>query len=319
MITKSDYLRYCSPLLEAASQRARDGWAVHPLWGIVTTRAGVRRCECRDGIECNTSGKHPRLDAWPKKATRDEQQIIAWWTQWPYANIGGATGKKSGRNVLDVDPRNGGTVSLELLESRHAPLPETQEVITGSGGRHLIFSHDGLTLTNTAGVLGAGLDIRSDGGNVVLPGSRHMSGRFYEYEVTHGPDDVPLASMPAWLLSLLQSKSNSHTTARPAPAPGLIPNGTVHYTFVSWAGIMHHRGMSQEAILAALLHENATRCDPVRPEANIRRIVADITTRYTPGAVPSAWQILAHQRADAAEDEAAARVVLARARRRGKE
>jgi len=263
-------------LLDAALTRATEGWAVHPLYGIVNGA-----CECHQRVSCPTPGKHPRLDGWQDKATTEERTIRQWWARWPHANIGGATGKKSGRNVLDIDPRNGGDISLELLESEHGPLPESQEVITGSGGKHIYFTHT-VALSNTAGVLGPGLDIRSDGGNLVLPGSVHLSGRIYEYEATHGPDDVRLADMPDWLLRLLSSAGCS----RVRPAPGLLPNGSVHYTFVSWAGTMHYRGMSAGAILAALSYENATRCDPVRLEANIRKIVEDITTRYEPGVTP---------------------------------
>jgi hypothetical protein len=64
-----------------------------------------------------------------------------------------------------------------------------------------------------------GLDIRSDGGNVVLPGSIHISGRVYEYEATPSPADVPLAPMPTWLVALLQP--NGHR--QPRPAPPLLP------------------------------------------------------------------------------------------------
>jgi Bifunctional DNA primase/polymerase, N-terminal len=268
--------------LSAALARAAEGWAVHPLFGIVDGQ-----CQCKRGTACGTPGKHPRLTRWQDRATTDPVTIRQWWRQYPWANIGGAAGKRSGRVVLDVDPRHGGDVSLDVLEHQHDPLPETQEVLTGGGGRHLDFLDPGVAIGNTAGVLGPGLDMRATGGNVVLPGSLHMSGREYEYELTHSPTDVPLAPLPAWLLSLLRSHQ-SDGKARPTPAPGLIPNGSVHFTLVSWAGTMHHRGISPGAILAALLHENQTRCDPVRPEANIKKIVADITTRYSPGNVPPA-------------------------------
>jgi bifunctional DNA primase/polymerase-like protein len=264
--------------LHEALARAAEGWLVHPLYGI---RNGV--CECPMGRACGrTSGKHPRLKDWLAKATTDPRIIKEWWRCYPHSNIGGATGKRSGRNILDVDPRHDGHISLELLEAEYGSLPDTQEALTGGGGRHIHFRYTG-PLSNTAGRLGSGLDIRSDGGNIVLPGSVHLSGSVYEYEVTHGPDDLPLADMPDWLLRLLSPQQR----ARVRLAPGRIPNGSVHYTFVSWAGSMHHRGMSAGAILAALLHENSTRCDPVRPEANIRKIVADITTRYEPGATPT--------------------------------
>jgi hypothetical protein len=65
---------------------------------------------------------------------------------------------------------------------------------------------------------------------------------------------------------------------------------------------MHARGVSPGAILAALLHENQTRCDPVRPEENIRKLVEDITSRYQPGDVPAAHIIMiAQKQAEAAE------------------
>lgn len=286
--------------------RAAEGWAVHPLYGISNGQ-----CDCWKGANCPKPGKHPRLDNWPSEATTDPVKIRQWWQRWPTSNVGGAAGKKSGRNVLDVDPRNGGDISLELLEQQHRTLPETQETATGSGGWHLHFAYSGVTLANTAGVLGAGLDIRSDGGNVVLPGSVHISGRVYEYEATHSPEDILLALMPTWLILLLQG----HRKGRLAPPPGPLQNGTVHYTLVSWAGAMHARGMSPGAILAALQHENATRCEPARPVENIKKIVEDITRRYERGPVPGAGAACApntHQHYQ--EDEAAARAVLAQVR-----
>jgi putative DNA primase/helicase len=293
------------PFLNAALARAAEGWAVHPLFGIV---AGA--CECGRKRDCPTPGKHPRLPGWQEKATTDRRTIEAWWQRWPHANIGGATGKKSGRNVLDIDPRHGGDLSLEALESTHGRLPETHEVITGSGGGHRYFTYGG-SLSNTAGILGPGLDIRSDGGNLVLPGSRHLSGRGYEYEITHGPDDLAIADIPEWLLRLLSSQRQTHVR----PAPGRIPNGTAHHTFVSWAGTMHHRGFSPGAILAALRHENETRCDPIRPEANIRKIVEDITTRYEPGDAPTPMAAHASRAAKLRQEaEETARRILAKQR-----
>ena len=41
-------------------------------------------------------------------ATKDESTITKWWTQWPSANIGIATGKPSGGIcVIDQDEKNG--------------------------------------------------------------------------------------------------------------------------------------------------------------------------------------------------------------------
>ena len=43
-----------------------------------------------------------------KEATHDPEQIESWWSQWPDANIGIATGEISGLLVLDIDEKNGG-------------------------------------------------------------------------------------------------------------------------------------------------------------------------------------------------------------------
>ncbi len=51
---------------------------------------------------CNT-GKKPLIKGWPKLATTDSNQIRHWWSKWPSANIGIATGEESGLLVLDID------------------------------------------------------------------------------------------------------------------------------------------------------------------------------------------------------------------------
>jgi hypothetical protein len=73
-------------------------------------------------------------------ASTDLVQIDRWWQQWPDANIGIATGVRSGILVFDVDPRNGGDQSytqlqIEIPDAFVDPL----EVQTGSGGVHLYF------------------------------------------------------------------------------------------------------------------------------------------------------------------------------------
>jgi len=64
-------------------------------------------------------------------------------------------------------------------------------------------------------------------------------------------------------------------------------------TLVSLAGTMNKRGMTLEAIEAALLAKNAAKCDPPLPEAKVRSIEAEIVRRYPAGkpvapAVPAA-------------------------------
>src|SRR6516164_7716334 len=137
--------------------------------------------------------KHGFLDA-----VCDKQQIRAWWTKWPEASIGMPTGVASARIVIDVDPRHGGDESLLELETKYGALPTTLETKTGGGGRHLFFVCQG-NIRNSAGVLGPGVDVRGEGGYVILPPSLHLSGANYEW-VNGGQ---PPADMPPSLEALL--------------------------------------------------------------------------------------------------------------------
>jgi putative DNA primase/helicase len=205
-------------------------------------------------------GKVPLVKNWPTLATTEEDTIRQWWTQFPAANIGLATGKESDLFVLDVDPAKGGDESLRTLEAQHGALPQTIEVLTGGGGRHCYFTHSNLPIGNSASALGPGLDIRTDGGQVVAPPSLHpVTGRAYEWDAAHHPADVPLAAVPAWLLA--------HLTAATAPgalfvAPEKICDGARNTTLYKTGRSLKAKGLSREAMAAALRAENTTKCAP---------------------------------------------------------
>lgn len=250
----------------------RFSWAVLPLHEAIS-RGG---CSCSKGAECQNAGKHPRIKAWTDQASTDPQSIHDWWQKWPSANVGVATGLKSGLVVVDVDPRHGGDDSLLALIQQHGALPETVEAITGSGGRHLFFQHPGgAPMRNMAGtLLGPGLDFRADGGMVVVAPSRHASGTTYCWEASSRPGEVPLAPLPDWLEVLLrgQETRRAEASAGKAPAlPDVIESGQRNSLLTSLAGSMRRRGASEEAIRAALAAEN-TRCRPPLEDAEIDQI-----------------------------------------------
>ena len=147
-----------------------------------------------------------------KDGVTDLEQVRAWWTKHPTANIGIATGIKSGVWVLDIDADKGGEKSLAEIEQRFYPLPATVEVITGSGGRHLYFrlrAFDGApTIRCSVGKVAAGIDIRGEGGYVVAPPSIHPSGRPYSWSVDSADAFV---EAPVWFLETVQPESKSRT------------------------------------------------------------------------------------------------------------
>jgi hypothetical protein len=149
-------------------------------------------------------GKRPLLADWPKLATNDLGTIATWLEEHPDANVGVATGSGSGFFALDVDPRNGGTETLAALEAEHGSLPETAQSETPSGGAHYLFLDPDFPVTNSAGKLGPGLDIRGNGGQIVVAPSRTDVG---QYRWVHAPWDTPLAAAPEWLLELLRTRA----------------------------------------------------------------------------------------------------------------
>lgn len=142
-------------------------------------------------------------------------------------NIGVLTGAASGGLVvLDFDTKDGGLSQHEELLSR---LPDTVEAVTGSGGRHLYYRHDAL-LGNSAGKLAPHVDIKADGGQVVLPGSVHLqTGQVYAWMEGRDPDSVPLAALPQWVADALRKPVPPPRTDSPprptphAPAAGISP------------------------------------------------------------------------------------------------
>ena len=91
-----------------------------------------------------SAGKKPYISNWQKEATSNKEKITEWWTKWPTANIGIATGRKSQGLVvidLDIDDDKGinGYEALKEWQKEHGDLPETWQSITGRGGYHLFY------------------------------------------------------------------------------------------------------------------------------------------------------------------------------------
>jgi hypothetical protein len=154
-----------------------------------------------------------------KGATTDEKTIRRWWNEYPDAGIGMPTGAQSGIDVLDIDFKNGrdGTSSLGNLVGELGALPETGSASTPSGGKHRYFRH-GQGIRCSTDKLGVGLDLRGEGGFVVLPPSHGL----YKWIGTNERDDI--AEWPdAWIehLRTLNACSGS-LGAGPEADPKLV-------------------------------------------------------------------------------------------------
>lgn len=257
-------------VVRAAFEDARRGWFVLPIHGI---QHGVCTCGNQD---CRAAGKHPRITNWTARASQDYTAIRDWHRRWPDSNHGILTGSRSGIVVVDIDPRNGGEDSLAELERQYGALPHTVEAITGGRGRHLFFEHPGGVVRSSTSIA-PGIDIRGDGACIVAPPSIHHSGTTYTWETSSHPDDVGLARMPDWLLSLIRGDQDKSSVL----ASERIPQGRRNNTLFRMAGSMRRQGFGPDAIEAALLVENTERCDPPLEATEVRAIFRSIA-RYPP-------------------------------------
>lgn len=187
-------------------------WLVIPCHSV---KRGV--CTCRKGRDCPSPGKHPRATNGVNDASSDPEKIAQWREWWPDANWAVATGAASGIWVLDVDVKSGGFKSLAQL----GEMPPTLTVGTGGRGRHFYFRYDENSPPKSrVGVL-PGLDIRSDGGYVMLPGSQHISGGTYVWE----NPDVEVLSAPQSVLTAAASRPSSGSDSGALEDTGSILNG----------------------------------------------------------------------------------------------
>jgi len=221
-------------------------------------------------------GKVPLTDHGFQDASTDTKTVLTWWTRWPEAAIGIPTGTISGLVVLDVDVQHGGAGTLAALERKHGKLPAAPEVLTGGGGSHFYFAHPGRPVRSSTGKLGAGLDVRADGGYVVAPPSEHASGRRYCWRRPQRKLELP--PLPEWLLEDVDRRR----IGKAASVEALIPEGQRRQELLSLAGTLRRRGLGADEILDALASVNEKRCRPPLERDELESLACDVADRYEP-------------------------------------
>ena len=186
-----DILRLSSSSYEWAMIYAHHGYPVLPL-----------------------KGKKPIVPNGYLDATTDQDVINGWWNHgkldW---NIGIPTGPASGIWVLDIDQKpNGANGAASLLEHtiRHGALPITVTQRTGTG-THLFFKLGETEVKCSTVMLGPGLDVRGEGGYVVVAPSVHPdTGTKYQWLPDQSLFDMTIPEAPVWLVEMTcKRKSNS--------------------------------------------------------------------------------------------------------------
>jgi hypothetical protein len=212
-----------------------------------------------------------------RDATSEEARIAHLWSARPNANIGGATGRII---ALDIDPRHEGPATLAGLEAKYGALPATWRIITGSGGEHVYFRAPALPtiIKNSTGKIGPGVDVRGDGGYVLLPPSLHVSGHRYRWKPGCAPNQLPLAALPSWLAaaSAEPTKPGASAATWRDLATKDVSEGKRNDTIARFAGHLLRRYIDPHVVLELLLAWNATRCKPPLPRDEVTRTVNSI-------------------------------------------
>jgi hypothetical protein len=270
------------------------GFIVLPTAYPVFTEDRVE-CSCSRGINCPSIGKHPIhsyrfID--PSNYEDKKDRYLKEFENNPNLNIGF---KVMGYSVLDVDNKNGGDKSLAQLLRDYEINFDHVISVNCSNGQHIYASNT--HLKNTAGVIGKGLDIRSEGGFIVAPGSVHKSGTVYQWneigEIATMPDEWIYTQTDENEISSGKKSSNRSNQAAgkklkdiilPAHPTSdyVIKEGDRELTLFKWACRERGHGANAEQLFDKLVTIRDTYCEegkePVMDE-EVREI-AEAASRF---------------------------------------
>lgn len=167
------------------------GLFVLPLYSV----DGNNKCTCGKN-DCSSPGKHPYFKYnWKITASNDENKIKKWCEKHQDLNWAVLTGRKSLKNnkylvVVDID-----NIDHDIIKT----LPKTFGYSTGNG-YHFWFWSD-TSVKNSVSLVDKKVDIRAFNGYVVVPPSKHVSGRKYKFinencEIADLPSEFKKSSKP---------------------------------------------------------------------------------------------------------------------------
>lgn len=263
----------------------RHGFSVIPLWGIDADG----NCLCSAKGTCSSAGKHPMKNR--ESMISDELEAELFFSRYPDANIGIATGKESGIIVIDEDSYK------EKKGELGFDLPKTLRQSTGGGGKHHIFRYPkDVVIKNSASSIADAIDVRGDGGFVVAAPSKHKSGKQYEINCEH-PE---ISDAPEQLVQhiLKNQRTSLDATVKEYGVEAVekfgltaltheikerersemafdveIPEGKRNETLFKQACKLQGDGLGDGAVRAAIHEQNAEFCKPMLEYEEVENLV----------------------------------------------
>lgn len=195
---------------------------------------------------------------------------------YPETNWAVACGRDSGVFVVDIDPRHDGFQSIADYQDTAGQLPNTLTALTGGGGRHLFFAYPAESTVGNRTSWIQGVDVKSDGGYVILAPSNHASGAHYSWQNWDSPDDEPMiAPAPDSLVLSITQKGATGDSDFELPDDESflqgIDEGLRNDTIFRWACSFRRRnGDSSKNIAWMVIQRAAAACTPPYPEDEAR-------------------------------------------------
>lgn len=228
------------------------------------------------------------------EATNDIDKIKKWWSDNPFCNIGLATG--NGISVIDVDvgkSDNGiekdGEESINKWQNDNGQLPETLIAISGKGGRHLYYKTNN-RYSSATGVI-KDVDIRSEGGYIVLPPSYHENGNRYRWIEDFSINKiVPANDVVNKFLSFAGNKSSIMTVSNKSSQIKIIPpkdildrldfnEGSRNDSLYRFGCSLQGKGVSDIDISNELTKINLGRCNPPLSVEEVGKIYESVISK----------------------------------------
>ncbi len=240
---------------------------------VHTVKDGI--CTCYRGEDCPYPGKHPMEAGWQKKA---KNRFSVQPEYFKDKNIGFRTGVEfePGKKLVVLD--GDGPEGCRWVES-YPGMSETMKVISSRGYHYYVWVPADVEVKNRQKI-GPHLDVdvKGDGGLVVGPGSRHVSGHLYKWA-----DSNSIVQLPEELLKEILRASAEHErtvssiTIRVVDDQtysGIIKVGTRHNTYSSVAGRLRSGGYDEDYIRGVLYNLNETNAEEPSPDEEIDDIIS---------------------------------------------
>jgi|MTBAKSStandDraft_2_1061841.scaffolds.fasta_scaffold02242_9 putative DNA primase/helicase len=214
-------------------------------------------------IPLQPKGKTPLLPSWAEYQKRPPtaEEVSAWFEQWPDANIGLVTGAVSGIAVVDID-------SDEGAKWADKNLPKSSVYQQTGKGYHIFYKANGTAIQNKVGIA-PGVDVRGEGGYIVIAPSIHPSDAEYKLIFPEGFDGwADLADFPK--IQKQKQEQHKRTLDFEPVEPGLRNS-----TITRIAGKYIWRGLDRDAVLLLCHGYNTTLREPL-PAKEVETIVDSI-------------------------------------------